>query len=364
MTIKTINNYLDDYLAERRFSVSPSTLRSEASKANNLRKSVGKRMIDSVLHSDLRQLIMKWHKRFSNKTINGHLTILRAIFLRAMLDGIIARNPMEGIDNLKNSHNEPNPFTKTEIALMYECSNVCEQGKNATLFNLLTGLRIGELIATSWDDVDWQRSVLYVRRARVLNSYKVPKTSGSVRTVELNPLAVDILKKQLLLTGKRRRKSVDVLQRDNKTYQKESIAFIFINSKTRQPFLNAKQFGKTFFNPFLENTGISHRGSGQLRHTFASQCLTAGISKEWISQQMGHTGTNMVDMHYGKWLREDAPDCALLASQHLQDAFGMPVVKRTVSFPAAPDPSSALLVSQLTKKPHLMQLIQAMMEDA
>ncbi|ENO8809590.1 site-specific integrase [Photobacterium damselae] len=363
MKIKTINDYLDSYLTERRFSVSPSTQRSEASKANNIRKAIGKRAIDSVLHSDLRELIFKWHKRFSNKTINGHLTILRAVFDRAMLDGFIERNPMSGIENLKNAKKEPNPFTKTEVALMYECNNVCEQGKNATLLNLLTGLRIGELIALSWDDVDWQRNVLYVRRARVLNDYKSTKTPDSVRAVDLNPLAIDILKRQLPHTGKRRRKTVDVLQRDNKTVLKESIAFIFINSKTRQPFLNAKQFGKTFFNPFLETAGIKHRGVGQLRHTFASQCLTAGISKEWISSQMGHTGTNMIDMHYGKWLREDAPDCALLASQHLQDAFGMPEVKRTVSLPAVPDSASNML-GKLTKKPQLMQLIQAMLEDA
>ncbi|HIF9238787.1 TPA: hypothetical protein ACX6RC_001293 [Photobacterium damselae] len=53
MKIKTINDYLDSYLTERRFSVSPSTQRSEASKANNIRKAIGKRAIDSVLHSDL-----------------------------------------------------------------------------------------------------------------------------------------------------------------------------------------------------------------------------------------------------------------------------------------------------------------------
>ncbi|MDD9156734.1 tyrosine-type recombinase/integrase [Aliivibrio sp. S4TY2] len=363
MKIKTINNYLDSYFAERRFIVSPSTQRSEASKGNNIRKAIGKRTVDSVLHSDLHDLIFKWHKRFSNKSINGHLTILRAIFKRVMLDGIIERNPMTGLENLKNVKNAPNPFMKSDLTLMYECKNVCEQGKNAVLFDALTGLRISELIAVSWDDVDWQRNVLYVRRARVLNDYKVPKTPGSVRAVDLNPLAVDILKKQLAITGKRRRKTIDVLQRDNKSIQKESIAFIFINSKTRQPYLNAKQFSKAFFTPFLETAGIAHRGVGQLRHTFASQCLTAGISKEWISQQMGHTGTHMIDMHYGKWLREDAPDCALLASQHLQDAFGMPEVKRTVSLPAVPDAASNML-GKLTKKPQLMQLIQAMLEDA
>lgn len=361
MTIKTINDSVDDYLNERCFSVSPSTLRSEKSKVRNIKKIMGRRNVDSVFHSDIRKIILKWHKRFSNKTINAHLTILRAIFERAMRDGLIMRNPMEGIENLKNTFNEADPFNKAEIALMHDCKDVCSHGKNAVLFNILTGLRISELIALSWYDIDWQRNILYVRRARVLNHYKCPKTLGSVRTVELNPLALNILKEQLNMTGKRRSKTVDVLQRDNKSIRKESIAFIFLNSKTRQPFLHAKQFSKTFFNSFLKTAGIVHRGVGQLRHTFASQSLTAGISKVWISNQMGHTGTNMVDMHYGKWLCEDAPNCALLVSQHLQDAFGLAKAKQSASSSLIPE-STILLLKQLQKKPQLMQLILAMLE--
>lgn len=362
MTIKTINDSVDEYLNERCFSVSPSTLRSETSKVRNIKKILGRRNVDSVFHSDIRKIILKWHKRFSNKTINAHLTILRAVFQRAMRDGLIMRNPMEGIENLKNTLNEANPFNKAEIALMHDCKDVCSHGRNAVLFNILTGLRISELIALSWNDIDWERNILYIRRARVLNNYKCPKTLGSVRTVELNPLSLCILKDQLNMTGKRRSKTVNILQRDNKSIRKESISFVFLNSRTRQPFLNAKQFSKTFFNSFLKTTGIAHRGVGQLRHTFASQCLTAGISKVWISNQMGHTGTNMVDMHYGKWLREDAPNCALLASQHLQDAFGIAEVKPSDSSSFIPE-STVLLLKQLQKKPQLMRLIQEMVEE-
>ncbi|WP_338026456.1 site-specific integrase [Candidatus Enterovibrio escicola] len=49
------------------------------------------------------------------------------------------------------------------------------------LLNILTGLRIGELIALSWDNIDWQISTLYVRHARVLNYYKFPKTLSSLQ---------------------------------------------------------------------------------------------------------------------------------------------------------------------------------------
>ena len=363
MTIKTINNYLDNYLSERCYTVSPSTLKSEISKVKNLSRHFGKQRVDAVTHSDIRQLMLKWHRRFKNKTINDHLTILRAIFYRAKLDGAIRRNPMEGIDSLKIDSPVPTPFTKSELAKMFACEGVCRQGKNAALFNALVGLRISELIALSWDDVDWERHLLYVRRARVLQHYKVPKTEGSVRAVELNTIALSLLKAQFALTGSRRRKTVDVLQRDNKTYRKEAIAFVFINSHNRRPYNNAKQFSKAFFDTFLQKAGVSHRGAGQLRHTFASQCLTAGISKEWIAQQMGHTGTHMIDKHYGKWLRDDAPDCAIMAANHLSDVFGKAMHTPTTAKPQVDDPASQL-VSKLRHKPRLMLLIEQLVEGA
>ncbi|WP_223866470.1 site-specific integrase [Candidatus Enterovibrio escicola] len=110
---------------------------------------------------------------------------------------------------------------------------------------------------------------------------------------------LSFLKNQSTFTGERRRKTVNILQRDHKSFRKESIDFLFLNSSTREPFLNARQFGKSFFNPFLEKIGIAHRGADQFRHTFAAECLTVGISKEWISNQMDHTGTNIIG--YALW---------------------------------------------------------------
>ncbi len=87
---------------------------------------------------------------------------------------------------------------------------------------------------------------LYVRRACVLDVYKCPKTTDSVRDVNLNPLAISILKSQLKLMGKRRSKTVNVLQRDNKTLKQESLNFIFVNTKKNQPFTDAKEFTERF----------------------------------------------------------------------------------------------------------------------
>ncbi|WP_309245339.1 tyrosine-type recombinase/integrase [Vibrio mediterranei] len=321
-TQATFAHYVDIYIEQRKSMCAPSTHRAEKSKATTLKKRFAKGLIHTITHSDIHNVISKLHRRYKNKTINEFLTILRAVFSRAQRDGLITLNPMDGIENLKVVNAEPMPFEKEEIQKLFNTPTECQSGKHALLFNILTGVRIGELLALSWEDIDWNRRVLYVRRSKVLNDYKVPKTPGSVREIELNELALNVLRDQLPWTEKKRARTISVLQMDNKTLIKERVHFIFYNSQTNQPFLNAKQFNKTFFTPFLKKAGVKHRGSSQLRHTYASQNLTAGISKDWLASQMGHTNTHMIDKHYGRWMRKDAPDYANAAANHLADVLG------------------------------------------
>ncbi|WCE28800.1 tyrosine-type recombinase/integrase [Vibrio sp. SCSIO 43137] len=354
---KLINDIIDSYILSRVHTVAPSTLCSDRSKAKNLKKVFKGRFVEDIKHSDIRDQINRWHKKYSNKTINEFLTIIRAVFELAERDGLLQRNPMDGIESLTVSRKEPNPFRKSEIQRLFETPAECMSGKNAALLNILTGLRISELLALGWDDVDWLRKVLHVRHAKVLNCYKTTKTEGSEREVELNDLAISLLKEQKALTDKKRARTVSVLQEDNKSWVKKKIRFVFYNSKTNQPFLHAKQFGKTFFTPFLEKAEVEHRGPGQLRHTYASQCLTAGISKEWLAQQMGHNSTEMIDKHYGRWMKSDAPDYSNVSVAHLADAFGQSsiVVDR---LPSHVSQDSIALANALQNQPKLKALVE------
>ncbi|WP_082972341.1 site-specific integrase [Shewanella sp. UCD-FRSSP16_17] len=187
---------------------------------------------------------------------------------------------------------------------------------------VLTGLRISELQALGWDAVDFNKSVLYISIALVDKCYKTPKTAGSTRVVELCDLAVSILQQQYRITVHLKPRKVCVLQADNKNKRITLLRSVFYNSKTNKPFLNAKQFNKSFFAPLLKSAGVSHRGVGQLRHTFASQALTTGISKEWIAKQMGHTSAAMIDIHYGRWMAQDAPNHAEKISTQFATVFG------------------------------------------
>jgi len=59
---------------------------------------------------------------------------------------------------------------------------------------VVSGLRIGELLAIAWEDVDWNNREIKIQRAIVLGEYKQTKTSGSTRIVELDEIAMRISK--------------------------------------------------------------------------------------------------------------------------------------------------------------------------
>ncbi|WP_084885885.1 site-specific integrase [Vibrio sp. qd031] len=300
----------EQYLENTRYTLAPSNYRSQKSRVNNLNKVFGKKNISAIKDEDIAAWITKQHQFWSNKTINEHLTVFRAVFTKACKNKYIEHNAMEGICNLKTVQTEPNPFTKNDVKRVYEYDAECFIARAIFVLGSQTGLRISELLALDWESVNFKNKTLQVKRGVFKRKYRVPKTSKSRRKVDLNDHAIAILERVFELTGKRKAKTIAVLCEDNKTVRKETVSFIFYNSKTKTPFIDGSQYAKTFLTPILTNLQIEHRGPGQLRHTYASQALTAGINENYIAKQMGHSNTQVIRDHYARWIDEDADDNA------------------------------------------------------
>lgn len=324
--MNTFNDYAQFYLDESNSEHAFSSYVSNRSKVKNLVKAFGKREISGIKHSEIRGWKRKADKKLSNKSINDHFSILRKIFKTAINDGVITLNPMQDIDTLPTHKTEPNPFEKNELIALKNTDTDFVSEKNALLVGALSGLRPCEKLALTWDCVDFSKSVIHINKAIVLGKYKLPKTKESIRTVELNAHAIKLLKSQFEITGHLKSRVIRVLQKDNKTKVKQSVQHVFVSSLTNKPFRDVKEFTTTFFTNFLSKAGVKKRGANQLRHTFASQSLVAGISMEWIRIQMGHTSTKMIEEHYGKWLIADAPDYSQKLGKALDCVFDSNVV--------------------------------------
>ncbi len=200
---------------------------------------------------------------------------------------------------------EVDPFTRAEIKKILT-ANADPQIINLVAFMMWSGARISEAIALAWEDVDLAKGVITIKRARVASTYKITKTRRSTRKVKLLRPAIDALIAQHALTGSMPPVKASIIQRDNRTTRESRLRFCFHNPNTNLAFSTADNMRNSFWNALIKETGLRHRGPNQCRHTFASQMLSSGaVTVDWVANQLGHTSTQMIWRHYGKWIPED-----------------------------------------------------------
>ena len=166
---------------------------------------------------------------------------------------------------------------------------------------------MSEQIPIAWEDIDLENGTIQISRSYVRGIYRVTKNRRRKRRIKLLEPAIQALKKQYQTTGNTKPKTIEVLQRDNKTKRIEKVRFVWVNHERSNHFEYHEL--RYRWNKHLKKAKVRGRGINQGRHTFASQLLTSGqVPPEWIAEQLGHSDTSMIYKHYGKLIAEDLPD--------------------------------------------------------
>lgn len=156
------------------------------------------------------------------------------------------------------------------------------------IISLYSGLRIGELLALKWSDVDLEKGVIKVTKScrdcwKEGRYYKIndtAKTAHSVRSVPLPRQITSYLKKI-----KKQSKSDYVIAgrgehgAEIRTYQRS-------------------------FGVLLKNLGIPLRGFHSLRHTFATRALEIGMDVKTLSELLGHSSPTVTLNRYAHSMLE------------------------------------------------------------
>jgi len=218
---------------------------------------------------------------------------LRQVLGRAVSWGLIDVNPAkQGIFYPQRRSTEKQPF-ESWAELEALAAELGPRYGPLVLLAAATGLRPGEWIALEQRDIDRDARVVYVRRAYRNGRVKCPKTEASVRAVPLQAIALGALE---WLPGK------------------EPSPLVF--PSPRGSYFDLHNFRNRHWKPAQRAAGITPpRRVYDLRHTFATFALRAGISTFDLSRYMGASLT-MIDRHYGH-LARDGREHAI----NLLDAF-------------------------------------------
>lgn len=154
-----------------------------------------------------------------------------------------------------------------------------DETKLGILISLNTGLRIGEVCALSWDDIDFERQIFHIRStvARVksmdsgVNSKLIidkPKTKSSLRDI---PIPSKLL--TILVSMKKQSKGKYVVSAENS----------FVSPRTYE----------YRYHKILDEYNIPSVNYHTLRHTFATRCIEVGVDVKTLSEILGHANVSI-----------------------------------------------------------------------
>lgn len=134
----------------------------------------------------------KLKEGFSWRTVKHCRTTLGTILGTAEFWGYIEDNPVRKT-RLPRRGLQPEKAVLTPDQLSFLLEKLPEPSRSLVWLLVLTGLRIGELLALRWQDVDLQAGFLRVSRTLYEGHFDEPKTRSSNRTVPLSSKGIEIL---------------------------------------------------------------------------------------------------------------------------------------------------------------------------
>ncbi len=216
----------------------------------------------------------------SGRTVKAIFSTLFTALNKAKRQRIIMINPCESVDPPKWERKEFKPLTHESAPALLAAFRESEIGA-AVVTNLGTGLRRGELLALRWSDIDLDRAMLTVTRAMEYVDgnirFKDPKTKQSWRPIALPNFVVERLRSHRVEQAQR------FLGLGLGRPGPESIVFDYLG----RPF-NPNTFG-SLFRRALVAAKLPHIRLHDLRHSFASMALEAGVDLKTVSTMLGHS---------------------------------------------------------------------------
>lgn len=225
--------------------------------------------------------------------------MLSTILASVVSDGLLAKNPMAGLDLPKAGQKKVDPFTVEEANQIIEYLYLNKTWATSIMgayfeFAFYTGMRPSEIMALRWDEVDLVKKTAHVCRIVANTEIKERTKTNKARYVLLNDRALHALAFA--------RQYID--KRISHQRELKEFPYCFPPSKNTA-FTKKTSILHQGWREMLEALGYRYRPPYNARHTYATMCLMAGMQPAFIAGQLGHS-VQMLLSTYTKWLNNES----------------------------------------------------------
>lgn len=281
-TAITIEEWCDSWLKQVQPTIEKSTFSSYSYK---LRKYIipylPKCLISELTKETIQNLVYRWKKHpLAPSSIRVLMQVLKSCLNQAVEEEILKKNPCHGVKL-------PKKEMKRESALSLKRQQQLEKAALAypkerglpIIFALRTGLRIGEVSALKWENIDFDNNVIYITHTvQRIQSVTYQKKTEIIRTA-----AKTISSRRLVPMSKLVRNWLWELKKNHKS------SYVFSDKESP----NEPRLIVYHLHQICKKEKMTRIHFHQLRHTFATRCVEANADISSISDLLGHSSTQM-----------------------------------------------------------------------
>ena len=291
----SVQDYMNQWLETvKRRTMKPSGYdRLESTCIKQVYPHIGDIQMHGVTSTDIQEMLNDLSCKYSQSVLKKTYDAINSCMRYAVNCNIIDRNPVNGVVVPKSSREskEISILSDEEVEqLKRECVKPFSRGKRGgyrlgylCILLLNTGMRVGELSALEWSDVNFKgRSIRISKNASVIKNrdgdsdftyvnviYDNPKTKCSNRTIPINNAAMDALIHIKEITGNCK----------------------YVAANQDGDFLKPEAISN-FFSLIRKDCGFKKQyGIHALRHTFATSLFRKNVDIKTVSTILGHSST-------------------------------------------------------------------------
>ena len=217
------------------------------------------------------QSCMKTTAGYSSDRQRSAYFLLKKVFDEAIANGYADINPVSRIKAPKRIKTYAECFDPTAISSLFDCDTKLSRMFE---FDLWTGLRRGELLALTWENINIEQKLIYVRQSIIKTKggdiIQHTTKSRRDRVVPLSDRALDILRR--------------IFQNDTQS------GFVFTSSDG--DFISLRNYNRLYKKFFEERQkacpDLQYLSPHKLRHTYATFMLHSGADLETLRALLGH----------------------------------------------------------------------------
>ncbi|RNC98499.1 tyrosine-type recombinase/integrase [Lysinibacillus halotolerans] len=292
-----IEKYFLEWFKTYKRDISDITLNSYKATHTKLLNYFGDKAIQSITKREYQQFLNDMGEQFAkttNRKMNGFIrTCIREAIDEGLIKTDFTRNVTITGAASKKSSEKFLDYDASQLLLKYLHANI-DNGLEYTMLivALTSGLRYGELVGLSIEDINFKESTVKIHRQwryKEYGGFGPLKNESSERTIGLDKTTMNVLKKQVL-------KVSNHPQNENRLVFYTSDSPIQVITNDRLNDVLRASIKKLKIKPIITVHG--------LRHTHASVLLYQDISVLYVSERLGHASIDITTSTYAHLLKE------------------------------------------------------------